>query len=155
MTPLAPGGAYNPFDNALLGAGLIAYALASLIELAFLIHYLRVAPAFKSWIGLMFVLRSVSSLLAGVAILLSRIFGPFYTGRPLITLILFVIVLFSSGVTYGTFLYERYGRTRCGPFRGMQNFARRALGLKARPTEEPCPEVAEQPRLIVVRDENA
>lgn len=143
---------YTPLEDDILGAGLIVFAIGSLIELAFLIHYVRVAPAFKSWIGVMFVLRSSSSLLAGVAILLGRILGPFYPGRPWLTLVLFTVVMLSSAVTYGTFLFERYGRDQNGRGQALIGFARRALGLratKASPCEPAEPRPDTRPLRIV------
>lgn len=133
-TPIAPP-PYSPFEMDLLSIGLFVFAGASALELAFLIHYIRVAPAFRSGIGWMFVLRSSSFLMAGLAIVLGRVFGPNYAARPYVTLGLFVAVFVSAAVTYGVFLYERYGRGR-GQSR-MVGFARRALGLRA-PEEVAC-----------------
>lgn len=117
----------------LLNAGTAIFIIAALVELAFLVHYIRVAPAFKSWIGWMFVLRSVSFLFSGTAILLGRLLGAFYPARPYVTFGLYLAVLISALVTYGTFLFERYKHqvTPRGT-NGPLQFARRALGLRAR-----------------------
>lgn len=127
-TPIDP---FTPFEDSLLNAGTAVFLIAALVELAFLIHYVIVAPAFKSWIGWMFVLRSTSFLLSGVAILVGRALGPGYAARPYLTLVLYLVVLVSALITYGTFLFERYNRN--APRRTTPNapgsFARRALGL--------------------------
>lgn len=125
---------WTPFEEFLLNAGTAVFLIAVLIEAAFLVHYIIVAPAFKSWIGWMFVLRSASFLLAGIAIMVGRIFGPFYPARPYLTLSLYVVVLGSALITYVTFLLERYNRDnprRTTPD-APHSFARRALGLLGR-----------------------
>jgi hypothetical protein len=126
----------NWLDSWLLNAGTALFFIGALIELAFLIHYIRVAPAFKSWIGIMFVLRSTSFLLSGTAILLGRLLGPTYAIRPYLTFVLYGAVLASALVTYGTFLYERYKGdvTPKGSNRPLQ-FARRALGLRKKESD--------------------
>lgn len=131
MTTVTP---WTPFEEFLLNAGTAVFLTAVLIEFAFLVHYIVVAPAFKSWIGWMFVLRSVSFLLAGVAIMIGRIYGATYAARPYVTLGLYIVVLGSALITYVTFLLERYNRDR--PRRtapdAPNSFARRALGLLGR-----------------------
>lgn len=123
----------NWLDAWLLNAGTALFFIGALIELAFLVHYIKVAPAFKSWIGWMFVLRSTSFLLSGTAILLGRVLGPSYAIRPYLTFILYAAVLVSACVTYGTFLWERYkGDVTPRGSKGPLKFARRALGLRHR-----------------------
>jgi hypothetical protein len=96
--------------HVLLNVGTVVFAFGCLIELVFIVHYLLVAPAFKSLIGFMFVLRSLSFLFAGTAIIAGRVWGPNYAARPFVTLGLFIAVLISAIVTYVAFLRERYGR---------------------------------------------
>jgi hypothetical protein len=138
VAPIPPWG---PFGDMLLNVGTAVFLIAGLVEVAFLVHYVIVAPAFRSWIGWMFVIRSVSFLLSGVAIMLGRILGPMYAARPYVTLVLYLAVLASALITYATFLYERYRRTnprRTTPS-APGSFARRAMGLlsgNAKPRED-------------------
>lgn len=144
----------SAFETTLLNFGTGAFFMAAVIELAFLIHYIVVAPAFKSWIGWMFVLRSASFFFAGIAILLGRVLGPTYPGRPYITLGLYALVLFSACVTYGTFLRERRkGQvTRRGSGGTFLRFARRAIGLDSTRKRQAAPGSEGEPNLRIVED---
>lgn len=148
-----PPSPYTPFENDLLNAGGIIFAIGAVFELAFLIHYIAVAPAFKSWIGWMFVLRSISFLFAGVAILAARIFGPGYAWRPYLTLTLFLLVMLSAMVTYATFLFERYRKIHDDrtPRQIMHDWVRRAFGLAVVRSRDDRAE-ADEPRLRIVKD---
>lgn len=148
---------FTPMEDALLNYGTIVFVLASIIEAAFLVHYIVVAPAFKSWIGWMFVLRSASFFFAGITILAGRILGPGYWARPYLTFGLYVLVLFSACVTYGTFLRERAkGRGEGRPPRhSVLSWTRRALGLKGHRREKVVADSEAESRLRIVEDQTA
>jgi hypothetical protein len=152
---MGPQPSWGPLGETFLSLGTIVFIIAALVEVAFLVHYVIVAPAFKSWIGWMFVIRSVSFLLSGIAIMLGRVLGPTYPLRPYVTFALYACVLASALITYGTFVYERYKRT---PKRTTPNapgsFARRAMGLLhgGRGVVQDPPRASEDPGPRLVED---
>lgn len=94
-------------DQTVLAIGTVIFAVGLFAELLFGFDYGLTAPWWRSWIGVMFILNTASILFAGSAIMLGRVLGPTYPGRPVVTLTTFVLFTISSVMRYGVYLHER------------------------------------------------
>lgn len=95
------------FEGWLLTAGTLVFALGLLFELIFDFDYGLSQAWWLNWVGWMFMLNSLAIVCAGLTILLGRILGPAYTGRPLLTLLTFTVFAASCGMRYYVYLRER------------------------------------------------
>jgi hypothetical protein len=94
-------------DEVVLNVGTAIFALGMFAELLFALDYGITAPWWRSWIGVMFMLNALSIICAGSSILLSRVLGPHYWGRPFITLLTFSLFSGAAIMRYGVYLHER------------------------------------------------
>lgn len=94
-------------ESTVLNIGTVVFAVGLLAELLFGFDYGLTAPWWRSWIGVMFILNTASIFFAGSAIMLGRVLGAGYTGRPYVTLATFLLFTASSVMRYGVYLHER------------------------------------------------
>lgn len=102
----------NDVEHILLDVGTLIFGFGAVLDLSFLVWYMRVARWRSSGIGVMFVLMSAANLAAGLAILLGRVLGPHfphsnYPGRAEITLTVFVVFAAAMTLKLLVFAAER------------------------------------------------
>lgn len=94
-------------DIAILNIGTAVFTVGLFAEVMFLLDYGLTAPWYRSWIGWMFVLNGIAVMSAGASIMVGRLLGSEYPGRPIITLVTFGAFTLSTVMRYGVFQWER------------------------------------------------
>lgn len=94
-------------EQTVLGIGTGLFVVGSLADMTFFALFSARRQAFRSAIGLMFVLMSASTLAVAVAVVLGRLFGADYPGRSLLTLGVYGIWAVAMVWKLGVYLWER------------------------------------------------